>query len=205
MVLYDKKLLQEIQECINLDEFKVDHCSSFSDFNMINIANIKLMFTESPSTGRDVMMNITDTDINADYIKKWKATAPGKFLIKDWKRNVTDRTGGIPYYYLTFNLNNVCYIAIIRNLIELNDMLSEDERKMFITQYGNLNIDSRYYAVIKINKNSDNVDWRGKDAFFYKEDSKAEENECSAIIELPLEEEPTLESLENKIEVNSVF
>lgn len=154
MKIYTKEIINSMQQAINNVQFKM---ITFQDYSfmmpLIRIADIKLQLTEDPSTNkRDVSIIINNSDITSEYIKEWRKTAPGKFIIKDFKTDARDFIGNTLYHEISYkNENNIKYKAIVRLLNEITDTtITEDDKAEYIKLYGDIKIDNKYFSVIKI-------------------------------------------------------
>lgn len=205
MVIYSKNILKSIQNSIKEEKFSIKPLNSLRDINAIMVGEIKLKTYLIDDDKIDVMMDISNTEVNSVYIKEWKETAGGKFLSKDWKKNTVDKKGNCLYYKLEFIYNNKHMYALIRNLYEVNDITldSEEKIKNYIKLYGDIIIDEKYYSLIKISMHSDNV--------FFGHPDKLEEKTCDDTLDTKMsfiefeEELPTLDDLADKLSTNALF
>ena len=202
-----KDLIKEIQQCIDNDKFKITHLETYDPINKIETSDIILNLITEPNGRRDVIMEISDIDIDSKYISNWKKTPLGKFLIKDWKKDIKDRNGNIPYYCLEIVYKNSHLKILIRNLIEVNECASDknsEQIEMLKNAYNDLILDNNIFSIIKIIDDEDGSSWKTKDKYF-KLEKESKIIDFSSIIETEEEEPPTLKSIEDKISINPLF
>ena len=104
MKIYNKEIIKSLQNAINNIQFKM---TTFQDYSFmmpfIQIAEIKLQLIEDSSTKeRNVMLIINNTDITSEYIKEWKQTAPGKFILHDFRTDARDFIGNTLYHEISY-------------------------------------------------------------------------------------------------------
>ena len=186
MKLYNKDFIKSIQQAINKTKIKM---TTFKDYSFmmpfIQIAEIKLqLYVNSSTNRREIMLIINNTDINSEYIKEWKTTAPGKFICNDFKNDNRDFIGNTLYHEISFISNNIKYKAIIRLLDEIthND-LSEEDKNEYIKLYGDIKIDNTYFSIIKIYKDDGEHNIESSDSRLLLENPKTTSYEFTSIIE----------------------
>ena len=165
---------------------------TFKDYSFllpgIKIAELKLKFVMTDDK-RDVEVFISNSDINGTYIKEWKKTAAGNFLVKDFKNDNRDFIGNTLYHELEFFdiVTRENFKVILRLLNEITYItLSEEEKEELIKQYGEIKIDNRYFSVIKIYPNDGvhNLESNDLNKFLETEKlSKLESIDFSSIID----------------------
>lgn len=176
MKIYNKEIIKSLQNAINKTQFNM---VTFQDYSFmmpyIQIAEIKLQLFVDPSTDkRQAMMIIYNSDINSEYIKEWKTTAPGKFIINDYKSDNRDFIGNTLYHEVSYkNENNIKYKAIVRLLNEItNTEISEEDKQEYIKLYGDIKIDNKYFSVIKIYLDDDRHNLESTDSIKLLENPK---------------------------------
>ena len=156
MNLYIKTVIKDIQAAIHRGDYDV---IDFKEYNHTFLGEtdslysngIRLRLNTAANNVRLVDMVINDTCIGHNYLSEWKDTPVGKFLSKDYKKNVKDINDNIIYHYINYKtLYNLEYTAIIRELVELSTDMDENTIKDYISKYGDICIDNTYYSVIKI-------------------------------------------------------
>jgi hypothetical protein len=161
MELYKSEIIKDLQNAVNQGFYQLN---SYEDYDFLTYGNglysngIRITLRVDPSTGRrEAELTIKDNNIGHDFISQWRDTAIGKFFIKDWKKETKDIMGNVPYYTITYTLDNgVKMQGIIRLVVEYYmTELSEDELKEIHKKYADIKIDNRYFSVIKLWKASD--------------------------------------------------
>lgn len=155
MKIYNKEIIKILQHAINKNNFTM---VTYKDYDFIKpyiqLAEIKLQLCENyESTGmKEVVIHIDNYDIRSDYIKEWRKTAQGKFVIRDFKYDHRDFIGNTLYHEVSYaNENNVKFKALVRLLNEITETgLSEEDKNEYIKSYGDIKIDNKYFSVIKI-------------------------------------------------------
>lgn len=155
MKIYNKEIIKTLQHAINKNNFTMVTYKNY-DFMKpyIQLAELKLQLCENyESTGmREVVIHIDNYDIRSEYIKEWRKTAQGKFVIRDFKYDHRDFIGNTLYHEVSYtNENNVKYKALVRLLNEITEAgLSEEDKNEYIKLYGDIKIDNKYFSVIKV-------------------------------------------------------
>jgi hypothetical protein len=209
MKIYNKDIIHSLQNAIDKVQIKME---TFKDYTFImpfiQIAEIKLQLTEKDGK-RDVMYIITNTDINGEYLKEWKKTAPGKFIINDFKNDSRDFIGNTLYHEITFtNEKHISYKVIVRLLNEITDTtLAEEDKNELIKLYGDIHIDNKYFSVIKVYINDERYNIESKDSYKLLDSPKITSSEIektTSIIE-DIQQEETDEESEENLNLDPLF
>ena len=188
MKIYNKQIIKNIQHCIKNANIKMKVLNDYSFFetNKITCGEITLHFYYNKEADkREVEYIISNSDVNAIYIKDWKTSAPGKFLMKDYKNDVRDiMNNNTPYYEINFTTHDKNYKGLVRLLIEVSDTtISEEDKNVLINNYGDLMIDDRYFSIIKLNDDDGLNLWNTKEKLKLLETTFESDNKISSIID----------------------
>jgi hypothetical protein len=146
-----------LRNVVAVDDYKIENIDYPIDSPFkLNMANIVIELSVNKTTGiREGLLNLSSMNINSEYMKIWKTYAPGKFLIRDFRKDIRDKFGMTPYYILRYsyeknNEKNEMKV-LLRNLIELEDeTVTEDIKASIQKEYDDLTINNSHYAVIKM-------------------------------------------------------
>ena len=107
MKLYNAHSIKSLQNEIKTGNIKMNVFKDFSFLtNKITSGEITLRgFFDTSLNRKEVEFIIYNTDINSEYLKEWKKSAIGKFLIKDYKSDNRDFMGNLLYYEIYYKKN----------------------------------------------------------------------------------------------------
>lgn len=171
MKLYNAHSIKSLQNEIKTGNIKMNVFKDFSFLtNKITSGEITLRgFFDTSLNRKEVEFIIYNTDINSEYLKEWKNSAIGKFLIKDYKSDNRDFMGNLLYYEIYYTHNDIKYKGIIRLLNEISDPeISDADKKVLISEYGDIKIDDRYFSIIKLCFDNDKTAWETEDSFIFR-------------------------------------
>ena len=167
MKIYSKNLISSIQNVINSAKFKMKTFHEYDFCEILESTGIRIRFYINEKLNkRECMLIIHNTDITSKYISDWRTSAPGKFCMKDYKKDTRDFIGNTLYHEITFVLNGEQVKVLIRLLNEITDTtLSDSEKNELIKQYGDITIDNKYFSIIKIIKDNQRNSWASPDIY----------------------------------------
>jgi hypothetical protein len=171
MKLYNAHSIKSLQNEIKTGNIKMNVFKDFSFLtNKITSGEITLRgFFDTSLNRKEVEFIIYNTDINSEYLKEWKKSAIGKFLIKDYKSDNRDFMGNLLYYEIYYTHNDIKYKGIIRLLNEISDPeISDADKDVLISDYGDIKIDDRYFSIIKLCFDNDKTAWETEDSFIFR-------------------------------------
>lgn len=171
MKLYNAHSIKSLQNEIKTGNIKMNVFKDFSFLtNKITSGEITLRgFFDTSLNKKEVEFIIYNTDINSEYLKEWKKSAIGKFLIKDYKSDNMDFMGNLLYYEIYYTHNDIKYKGIIRLLNEISDPeISDADKDVLISDYGDIKIDDRYFSIIKLCFDNDKTAWETEDSFIFR-------------------------------------
>ena len=171
MKLYNAHSIKSLQNEIKTGNIKMNVFKDFSFLtNKITSGEITLRgFFDTSLNKKEVEFIIYNTDINSEYLKEWKKSAIGKFLIKDYKSDNRDFMGNLLYYEIYYTHNDIKYKGIIRLLNEISDPeISDADKDVLISDYGDIKIDDRYFSIIKLCFDNDKTAWETEDSFIFR-------------------------------------
>ena len=155
MKLYNAHSIKSLQNEIKTGNIKMN---VFKDFSFL---------TNKITSGEITLRGFFDTSLNKK--KEWKKSAIGKFLIKDYKSDNRDFMGNLLYYEIYYTHNDIKYKGIIRLLNEISDPeISDADKDVLISDYGDIKIDDRYFSIIKLCFDNDKTAWETEDSFIFR-------------------------------------
>lgn len=153
-MLYKKETNELIENSLKTKLSELERLSSYDEMNHINFAHVKIVFAESGGR-KDAILHFINTPSNPDYLKIFKTFSIGKFLIKDYRKDVRDSSGNIPYYSVKFDYDGNPVKALLREIIEDDSDL--------ISRYSDVVVNDKHYSVLKITQ--DNDVWTSDDGY----------------------------------------
>ena len=119
MRVYNESVLNDLQKAIDSGSAKWER-QEYGFLNLLDIAGvrIKLYYDErlKMRMGENV---ISDYTIDTNYMRNWRAFPPGKYLIKDWRKDVLNKDGLCPYIVIKWTSDEQQNLrAILRELLE---------------------------------------------------------------------------------------
>lgn len=169
MKIYNKSIVNAIQTEINKGNIKLETFKEYDDFlSVINSANIIIRCYYDEKIGRrDGMLILHNYEINADYLNNWRTSAPGTFIIKDYKKDNKDFIGNTLYHELFCNINGQDVSVLIRILNEITNNISDQQKNELIDKFGDITIDNKYFSIIKVRNINDT--WNTYDFYMNKD------------------------------------
>ena len=185
MRVYNESVFNDLQKAIDSGSAKWER-QEYGFLNIIDSAGIriKLYFNERLNLrmGENV---ISDYSIDTNYMRNWLAFPPGKYLIKDWRKNVLNKDGLCPYVIIRWTSDEHQNLRAI-----LRELLEDDKDEPDVT------LDSVSFKVIKI-VDSDEIE----EGWLSFEPKVRDISHCVTLIEDVTEEDEIEEEPEVKEEI----
>ena len=119
MRVYEQDILKDLQRAIDSGEATIER-QSYGFLDKLDSAGVRieLYYDErlNMNMGQFVISNYS---IDGNYIRSWRSFPPGRYLIKDFRKQVMNADGKCPYHIVRWKTDeDEPYRGILRELIE---------------------------------------------------------------------------------------
>ena len=167
MKIYPQNLVKSIQTIIDSGKVEISTFNSYDEFiPEINSCEIHIKFTKNSKGDREPIIMVNNSDITSQFINSWRTSAPGKFMCKDYRKDIKDFIGNTLYHVVKFTLDGVKMQMLVRLLTEITaEDCTESDRKELINEYGDLSISGKIFSIIKIMPDDGRNGWNCWDRY----------------------------------------
>lgn len=141
MKVYNKNTVKLVQDALSKSDAALEQ-QEYGFFNRLNIGGVRIELTTDSAGQHMGQAVVTNNNIDSSYISVWKTYAPGKFLIRDWRKQVLNKDGMCPYYILRFEYQDTHLKVMLRELFE-------DDEKLR-SEYADVKKGGKVFSIIKI-------------------------------------------------------
>ena len=139
MKVYNDTILNELQSSIDSGRVTAER-QEYGFLKALDSAGVRIELYFDQRLNLPMGQNVINNErLDSSYLRIWRAFAPGKYLIKDYRKQIKNTDGECPYQILRWTSDeNQKLRALIREILEGDN---EDT---------DITLDKRPYKVIKI-------------------------------------------------------
>ena len=139
MKVYNDTILNELQSSIDSGRVTAER-QEYGFLRALDCAGVRIELYFDQKLNLPMGQQVINNEhLDSSYIRIWRAFAPGKYLIKDYRKQIKNADGECPYQILRWTSDeNQKLRALVREILE------GDNEDIDIT------LDKRPYKVIKI-------------------------------------------------------
>ena len=140
MRVYNESILKDLQKAINSGSAKWER-QEYGFLKALDSAGVRIeLYYDERLNMRMGQHVISDYTIDSNYIRNWKGFPPGRYLIKDYRKEVLNKDGKCPYLIIWWTSDEEQKLRAI-----LREILDGDEK-----EEPDVKLEGVAYKVIKI-------------------------------------------------------
>ena len=119
MRVYNESILKDLQKAIDSGSAKWER-QEYGFLKTLDSAGVRIeLFYDERLKMRMGQHVISDYTIDSNYIRNWKGFPPGRYLIKDYRKEVLNKDGKCPYLIIWWTSDeNQKLRAILREILD---------------------------------------------------------------------------------------
>lgn len=128
MRVYEEDILKDLQRAIDLGEATIER-QAYGFLDKLDSAGIRIELYYDERLKMNMGQFVTSNyNIDGNYIRSWRSFPPGRYLIKDFRKQITNANGECPYHIVHWKTDEEEPCRAI-----LRELLSDDKDDIDVT------------------------------------------------------------------------